>query len=173
MTTSPAYDWSQFTKRININAPVSLVYDMWSTQSGMEKWFLRLAEFTKKTGALRRLDEHYKEGDNYKWLWHGYPDSAVEFGEIKAANGKDFMLFTFCAAGAKTDMQVSVTIKREEETIVELKQFNIPQDERGKINFHLGCMEGWVFYLTNLKSILEGGIDLRNKNVNVQRVLTA
>lgn len=25
-------------------------------------------------------------------------------------------------------------------------------------------LEGWTFYLTNLKSILEGGFNLRNKN---------
>ena len=56
---------------------------------------------------------------------------------------------------------------------MELTQEKIPLDEESKVNYHLGCMEGWTFYLANLKSILEGGIDLRNKNVNLTKVINA
>jgi hypothetical protein len=40
-------------------------------------------------------------------------------------------------------------------------------------NYHLGCKTGWTFYLANLKSLMEGGIDLRNKNEKIQRVINA
>lgn len=40
-------------------------------------------------------------------------------------------------------------------------------------NLLVGCGEGWVFYLANLKSILEGGIDLRNKNDAIRNVLNS
>lgn len=30
-----------------------------------------------------------------------------------------------------------------------------------------------TFYLANLKSVLEGGLDLRNKNVNIPNVISA
>jgi uncharacterized protein YndB with AHSA1/START domain len=169
-----AYDWSSFSKRINIKASPEEIYMHWVTQDGLERWFLRLAEFTKTNGALRRRNELCLEKDNYKWLWHGWPDSMVEFGEILEANGKDCLRFTFCSAEAKTDMKVEVVIREEEgESIVELVQTNIPTDDHGKMYYHIGCMQGWSFYLTNLKSILEGGIDLRNKNEKIQNVITA
>jgi hypothetical protein len=34
-------------------------------------------------------------------------------------------------------------------------------------------MTGWTFYLANLKSVLEGGLDLRNKNARLQRLVNA
>ncbi|MEP6950371.1 MAG: hypothetical protein ABI863_13895 [Ginsengibacter sp.] len=71
-------------------------------------------------------------------------------------------------------MIVEVTIQEEqEECMVSLKQYNIPIDEAGKTNYHIGCMEGWVFYLADLKSIREGGIDLRNKNPDIKKVINA
>jgi len=48
--------------------------------------------------------------------------------------------------------------------IVKLTQKNIPTDDVSKRNIRLGCESGWSFYLLNLKSIYEGGVDLRNKN---------
>ena len=55
----------------------------------------------------------------------------------------------------------------------ESKQYNIPTDETGKTDYHIGCREGWVFYLANLKSIQEGGIDLRNKNPGIKKVINS
>jgi hypothetical protein len=56
---------------------------------------------------------------------------------------------------------------------VELVQENIPDDESGKLTWHVGCKTGWTFYLANMKSLYEGGIDLRNKNENLQQVLNS
>jgi len=54
-----------------------------------------------------------------------------------------------------------------------LWQENIPTDEKAKVSWHLGCATGWTFYLTNLKSILEGGLDLRNKDELLTNVVNA
>jgi len=35
----------------------------------------------------------------------------------------------------------------------------------------LGCASGWAFYLVNLKSIYEGGLDLRNKTPALKHML--
>ena len=84
-------------------------------------------------------------------------------------NGKDLFKFKFGAAGNCT-----VKIYEEEgEKIVELIQDQIPTDEKGKQNWHIGCKTGWTFYMANMKSMLEGGIDLRNKNEKIQNVITA
>ncbi|MNF09593.1 hypothetical protein D3C80_2102910 [compost metagenome] len=65
-------------------------------------------------------------------------------------------------------------LKQEEgETVVEITQSEIPTDERSKVYYHLGCSEGWTFYLANLKSVAEGGLDLRNKNEKIKRVVSS
>jgi uncharacterized protein YndB with AHSA1/START domain len=164
-----AYDWSKFSTRINVNADIEDIYAAWTTRTGLERWFLRLAEFTKPDNTVRGDRDGIAKGDNYRWLWHGYDDSVVEKGTILDANGKDFIRFTFAGSCIAT-----VTIMKEmSETIVELEQQNIPLDETARVNYHLGCMAGWTFYMANLKSILEGGIDLRNRNENIHKVLNA
>jgi uncharacterized protein YndB with AHSA1/START domain len=164
---STSYDWSRFSVRINVNAPVEKLYKAWATHSGIEQWFLRLSEYKKPTGSLRGNDEFVMKGDSYKWLWYGYPDETVEYGEILDCNGKDLFKFSFGKAG---DCTIKI-YKEQNETIVELLQDSIPSDDEGKRNWHLGCKTGWTFYLANMKSLYEGGIDLRNKNVNLQQVL--
>ena len=165
----PPYDWSRFSTRININADHQDIYAAWSTRRGLERWFLRVAEFAKPDNTLRDDIDAIAKGDAYRWLWYGYDDSVAEKGTILDANGKDFLRFTFAGSCV-----VTVVIKKEvDETIVELIQENIPLDETARTNYHLGCMTGWTFYLANLKSILEGGIDLRNRNQNLQKVINA
>jgi hypothetical protein len=79
-----------------------------------------------------------EKGDNYKWLWHGWPDETVEHGEILDCNGKDFFKFSFGKAG-----NCSVSLKEEEgEKIVELLQDTIPSDEAGRHMWHVGCKTG-------------------------------
>jgi hypothetical protein len=166
--TVKTYDWSRFIKRISIKSDKKKIYHAIASQSGLEKWFLRKAQF-KHGGKLRSRAESIEAGDEYEWLWHGWPDDVVERGTILEANGKDMIHFSFGKAG---DVQISI---REEqgEILAELKQEKIPVDESSKVYFHLGCTKGWVFYLANLKSILEGGIDLRNKNVNLKDMINA
>ncbi len=162
-------DWSRFVTRINVGAPVETIYKAWTTRGGMESWFVRLSEYKDKNGVERNAEEQVTIGDTYKWLWHGYPDTSVEYGQILEMNQKDVFKFSFGKAGNCT-----VTIKEEDgEQIVELVQDTIPTDEKGMYNFHVGCKNGWTFYLANLKSILEGGIDLRNKNVKLKEVLNS
>jgi hypothetical protein len=163
------HDWARFTVRINVNAPIEKLYHAWATRSGMEYWFLRLSEYKNTNGSLRNYDELIEKGDSYKWLWYGYPDETAEYGEILDCNGKDFFKFSFGKAGNCT---VKI-YKEESETIVELSQDKIPTDEQGKHYWHLGCKTGWTFYMTNMKSLYEGGIDLRNKNVILQQVLNS
>lgn len=161
--------WSSFTLRIPIKANVQTIYEHWATRDGLESWFLRKAEFTRPDGIVRHKGSAAKQGDRYEWLWHGYGDDVVEKREVLEANGKDLFQFTF--SGGCT---VTISIFKElNSTIVELKQENIPLDEEPANNLCLNCSNGWVFYMTNLKSILEGGLDLRNKDVSIKSVVNA
>lgn len=60
-----------------------------------------------------------------------------------------------------------------DETIVELTESGLPTDDKTKAGHFVGDSRGWIFYLTNLKSILEGGLDLRNKKMEIKNVITA
>jgi hypothetical protein len=163
------YDWSKFELRININADVETIYRAWTTQDGIESWFLRSATYVSTDNRRRQRDEPIEKGDRYTWLWHGYSDDIVEHNDITEANGLDQLSFVFAG-----HCIVTVTIGiLDNENIVQLVQENIPTGEEGKVNIHIGCMEGWTFYLSNLKSILEGGKDLRNRNLNIGKVINA
>jgi uncharacterized protein YndB with AHSA1/START domain len=166
MTT---YNWKQFTKRITIDAEPAAIFNAWSSQQGLESWFLRTAEFKGPDGTPRRRDEPVQKADRYKWLWFGYPDDTAEEKEILFTNERDELEFSFSGGCV-----VQVTIKQEGgETICELQQTMPMDDEKEQRYFFIECGKGWTFYMTNLKSILEGGIDLRNKNQEIQNLINA
>jgi uncharacterized protein YndB with AHSA1/START domain len=164
------HDWSNFTRRIVINAPLAAVYKAWTTPVNLETWFLRHASFRISNGELREKTGHIYSGDTYEWLWYGHPDTSVEKGRVIETNGVDTVKFSF-SGGA------FVSVHLEDlgpgETLVSLTQEEIPTDEHGKLNYNLECQVGWTFYLTNLKSILEGGLDLRNKDAKLKNVVNS
>ncbi len=156
-------DWSKFTITANFTASVQDIYKCWSTSEGIEKWFLREAIYQSPDGVKRSKTEPVQVGDHYKWFWHGFPDDVFESRTILQSNGKDFFQFQF--SGVCT---VSIRISRKEDvTLLELTQENIQWEDDPHKNLFIQCQTGWVFYLANLKSIIEGGIDLRNKRVDL------
>ena len=164
-----SYNWKQFTKRIPIKAPPKAIYEAWATQQGLETWFLRLAQFTKKDGTHRPRNSAIEQGDRYLWRWFGYEDTVMEEREILAANGWDQLQFSFSG-----NCIVTVSIKQEQgENICELVQQMPMEEETEQQHFFIECSAGWGFYLANLKSVLEGGIDLRNRNNNLRQVINS
>ena len=164
-----SYDWRKFVRRIPVNSSPKSIYEAWTTQQGLESWFLRLAEFKSADGTIRSRNKPIEAGDSYKWLWYGYNDDVKEENKILLVNGWDTIRFAF--SGTCT---VTVHIKQEEgETICELTQEMPMDDEEKRQYYFVDCGNGWTFYLANLKSILEGGIDLRNKNHKLKEVVSA
>lgn len=109
---------------------------------------------------MRNKQEKIQAGDTYRWFWFGYPDSVTEKGKILDLNCKDFLKFTFGEAGV-----VSVKIFEDLGNVfLELIQDEIPHPGLSQTNYHVECKTGWTFYLANLNSILQGGVDLRNRN---------
>lgn len=163
-------DWSRFTVRINIKSnSIEQLYRAWATKAGIEYWFLRMSEYRKPNGELRSNEEPVQPGDTYQWRWFGYSDDVTETGEILDCNGIDFFKFRFGKAG---DCSVRI-YPEQDELIVELLQDHIPTDEKAKELWHIGCKTGWTFYMANMKSMFEGGIDLRNKNEQLQNMINA
>jgi hypothetical protein len=169
-------NWSSFRLRVNIGVAPEKVYAAWATPAGLESWFLRRAGVTAGDGAGsaagdagRKAGSPMQKGDRYEWLWHGYSDSLDGTGKITVANGADQFAFTFA-----TDCLVNISIFREcEETIVELTESGLPEDVDTLLKRYAEDYKGWIFYLVNLKSVLEGGLDLRNRKVELTNVITA
>lgn len=156
-------DWTQFRRRIGITASKKAICEKWSTQVELESWFLSEALFYRK-GKTLMSNDLIQAGDTYKWMWHG---SDVESeGEILEIVENQIVRFSFLGC------KVNVTLVEEDgEIIVDLNQREIGEDEESKMGYYVECTRGWTFYLTNLKSILEGGIDLRNKNNHLKNVI--
>jgi len=182
--------------RINTSAPVEKVYAALATKAGLESWFLKKADISSGAaagagmagaagveegavgavggtvgagGSLRQPGDKIQKGDEYEFRWHGHPDSMSHKGKIIAADGKSQFTFTF-----SQDLPVSVSIYKEcDETIVELVETFDPTDEGVAKKHYLGNMKGWIFFMINLKSVLEGGLDMRNRKEELRNVLTA
>ena len=159
------FDWTSFTKRIAIKARMSEIYNAWTKSSELEKWFLEKASFlTVEKKAISKYI-NATAGVQYDWSWYLYPEAL--HGQYVIANGKDFIQFGF-EAESLVDIKLSEV---NGYTLVELKHHHIPTDDQSRQFIRLGCSNGWHFYLCNLKSIYEGGLDLRNKDKNLPPML--
>ena len=58
---SKNYDWSKFTTKISINASFEIIYQAWTVQENIEKWFLAKAEFKTPDGKLRKQNQQIQE----------------------------------------------------------------------------------------------------------------
>jgi uncharacterized protein YndB with AHSA1/START domain len=155
--------WTSFKVAGDYNTDIRSLYEAWATPGGFEKWFLRKANFYTIPMRTREPDEFIMKEDTYEWYWHGYDDETVETGQILEANGTDFLKFTFAGGSI---VSVGIT-SRNGVSIVELTQENIPLEDDPSKNLFVQCQVGWTFYMANLKSVIEGGVDLRNKRMEV------
>src|SRR6218665_4130088 len=159
------FDWTSFTKKIAIKAKLSDIYNAWTTANELEKWFLEKVSFFDANHKPIDKDQNVTEGNTYEWFWYLYNDAMK--GKITAVNGKDYLQFTF-EGNCLIDIKLS---ESNGYTIVELRHYNIPTDNSSKQYIRLGCSNGWHFYLINLKSIYESGLDLRNKDENLNPMI--
>lgn len=162
-------NWSYFYSRVNIKATPQEIMDMFLIPEKLESWFLSEADFfpSEDPTNARKKNEKIQVGDSYEWRWHGYDRSVVEKGLILEISEPNLLRFIF-----NKDNQVTLKIlPYKDQQILELKQENILTDDQSKMNFYVGCSSGWMYYFNNLKSIMEGGIDLRNKDIDLQSIL--
>lgn len=155
--------WNKFKVTADFNTDVRSIYEACTTPAGLEKWFLRKAEFFAIAGRQRTPEEFISKEDTYLWYWHGYSDEMVEYGQVLENNGSDQLKFTF-SGGSIVTIDI---LNKYGVTLVELTQENISYDADPLKNLYVQCLTGWTFYLANLKSVLEGGVDLRNKRMDL------
>ena len=99
-----AQDWTNFKRKIFINAPIVEVYNAWATAEGLEDWFLEdAAYFNGETE--RGSNEQAQVGDLYNFDWYHW--DSIGKGEVLLANGRDHFAFSF------EDMRVDIELKEE------------------------------------------------------------
>ncbi len=158
------HDWTVFTLRITIKASIDSIFDHWIYPEKIEQFFLEKADFTTAHNTARNKNAKIEKGDAYTWKWQG--SDIIASGVVLDNNQSNGVAFSFfnCTVAIKV-------YEFEGEHMLELTQSNIPTDEASKVNLHIGCTRGWTFYMTNLKSIMESGIDLRNRNEKLGDVI--
>ncbi len=161
------FDWTCFTRRVAVKSTMAQMYNAWASANEIEKWFLSKAIFKDSTGQKIDCFKNVEAGNTYDWNWYLYAET--ESGKITKANGKDLIEFTF-AGNCLVEIKLS---QLDEYIIVELTQKNIPTDDESKKGIRLGCDTGWSFYLVNLKSVYEGGLDLRNKEDKLKSMINS
>lgn len=156
MIDPEAYDWSRFDIVFYYDQSPSEVFRTWATPSGLTSFFIDRAVFTGPDGNERSPDEVVSAGDRYRWDWrHPY---WLE-GEITRVVPAREISFTFGS------MRVSVRFADVDgKTELVLVQTGIPDSPDGRVFGHLNCRSCWIFFLTNLKSVLDTGTDLRDQD---------
>lgn len=154
MPATDTYDWTQFDVHIFLPCDAAAAYDCWATSHGMEGFFTQAFTFTTPGGTPRDPDERAQAGDAYHLAFH-HADELT--GTVLACEpGREFA-FSFGS------MRVTVSFEEMEgRTLVRLVQSEIPTDDAGRAHSHLNCRSCWVYYLLNLRSVIEHGIDLRD-----------
>lgn len=132
---------------------VEELFAAWATSDGLESFFLEIASFVSTTGAERNKDEVAESGDSYAWKWRH--DASLE-GKIINVEYNRRIEFTFGNMNVVIDFT-----KVGEQTELHLVQTGIPDTDHGRVFGHLNCRSCWIFFLTNLKSVLDGNRDLR------------
>lgn len=161
------FDWTTFTRKIAVKASLTDMYNAWTKASEIEKWFLSKAIFYDANEIPIYREKSIEKGFSYEWNWYLY--DVTERGKITEANGKDFIQFTF-AGNCLVDINLSI---QDDSVIVQLSQKNIPTDDFSMQEIRLGCDAGWSFFLVNLKSVYEGGLDLRNKDLGLKGMINS
>ena len=74
MTTNT---WNCFKVTGDYNTDIRSLYEAWATPVGLERWFLRKADFFTVPMRLRDPDEFIMKEDTYEWYWHGFGERTL------------------------------------------------------------------------------------------------
>lgn len=149
-----SYDWSQFHVRMYYLAPLTQVFRYFSTTKGLESFFIHKARHTTADGAPRSPDEQVQTDDRYDWT---YLHDFAHKGEFMLVEPDRLIRFTFGT------MTVDVHFRDVgEATEVDLHQKNCSTVDPERAWQHVNCRSCWIFFMTNLRSVLAGGPDLRD-----------
>jgi uncharacterized protein YndB with AHSA1/START domain len=140
---------------IHVNAPLKSVYAAVSTAEGLRGWMPMEAVLTDTDGNELPPGRAASVGDRFRFAWHiGHSEE----GEFLEAEDDGRVRYSF---GEATEVTVTLEETDDGTVLVTLEQDHDRGDDMN-LKMMLGYGPGWAFYITNLKSVLEGGLDLRD-----------
>jgi len=149
-----AYDWTQFHVHMYYLAPIDEVFQRFATSAGMESFYVKRARVTGPEGVPRRPDETFVAGDAYEFE---YVHAFAHGGRILAVERNRLIRFTF------GEPSVEIRFREvESATEVALHQTGCPVEDPARAWLHMNCRSCWIYFMTNLRSVLAGGTDLRD-----------
>ena len=152
--TEKNFNLQSFTHSIYLNKPVNEAFDFIALAGGFTKWFIGEASFVSPEGEKRSANDYVQREDNYELKWQNKDFSTK--GIVLDVQKNELLSFTFGSL-----FNVTITLKGDNSrTLITLTQkYNegaVPNDFA-----HINCCVCWVFFMTNLKSVIENGTDLR------------
>ncbi|MGH7144833.1 MAG: SRPBCC family protein [Planctomycetota bacterium] len=165
MPVKDTLDWARFSRAIYISTTPATAYGLWATGAGLTRWWLARARYFSPAGEAHDKKYHAQKGDRFEWSWY---EGTVLTGHVIEANGKDHFAFTF---GGKVVVHVHLKVVGDR-MLVELDQEGMANNPAGQ-KFYIGCTTAWAAYLTNMRSVLEGGLDLREKKPDRENLVNA
>lgn len=152
----PPVDWSRFTLHVHLDCEVERALRFWRTSEGMEAFFVEMMRIVGPEGEQRAADTEALPGDLFIWRWH---NGRTVAGTYREPSEHGDVCFTF------GDSTVAVAAQPDRGgTLLRLTQFDIPDDDQARMHIHANCRGGWVYFLTNLKALIEHGIDIRDNS---------
>ena len=140
-----------FTLKIWVRADAGTLRRAWTRPEEVVRWFVsRCAYF----GADGEQADEAVTGGTYRWEWI---ESTTEESKVIAVD-RDVLRFGWFHD--KGEVKVCFT-EAGDETLMELTQTMRDGTEAERLDAQVDCKLGWTFFLANLKSVYEGGLDLR------------
>jgi len=161
--TENSFNMQSFRHGIYLDKPVEEVYKLIGTGNGLTKWFIGKSVY-KHNGAIRNDKEYVQSGDEFKWEWLE-KDLSIDGKVLEAEINKIFQ-FTFGGS-----FIVTLTVKEDKgRTLFTLNQKYSPGAKSNDFA-HINCCVCWAFFITNLKSVIEFGNDLRETLIDNEELV--
>lgn len=162
--TGTGRDWTGFTQAIHIRASQTSLWRMLATCQGMERWFLAKAEAWTADGRAWPSDRELEAGLRFRFSWQGLADAPLitEDDTVLAVEPGQRLRMGWYQDKGWVDVRLMPL--PDGRVTVELEQRMAPTADFAFLEgAYVGCKEGWSFFLSNLKSVAEGGADLRER----------
>ena len=157
--TENNFNMERFHHSIYLNKSADEVYKMAATASGLSKWFMGNVEYRSPEDILRNENDIIQQGDSYSWHWLA-KNLSLE-GKVLKVQQDNLAAFTFGSL-----FIVTIMVKEDKgRTLFTLTHQYVNGAAKNDFAF-INCCVCWAFFITNLKSVLEHGIDLRETEID-------
>lgn len=149
--------WKQLQRKVYIEATPDEVFEAVATGAGLIQWLAARVVFLAGDRALPG-DTLPGAGNTFSWAWYSTGEGRA--GRISSLSRNEYINFSF------PDEKQAFSFHLEqwgERTLVTLTQQHTSTSEAKNRRAYLEGLASWTFFLANLKSVLEGGPDLRER----------